>query len=123
MGEGSEGHLGHPGLLGDADRVLDLGPAAVAQLQGSDVLISLVADEGGVAVAGLAVEDRELGAGMGALASEDEPRALGPVGNVEAIGEFRDVGALALGATALDCLLPGPIGSAAIASRTRSSTS
>ena len=78
MGEGGEGHLAHPGLLADPDRVLDAGPAAVAQLQGGDVGVVLVGDEGGVAVAGLAVEDRELGAGMGALAADDQAGALGP---------------------------------------------
>ena len=52
--EGGEGDLAHPGLLGDADRVLDAGPAAVAQLKGGDVLIALIGDEGGVAIAGLA---------------------------------------------------------------------
>ena len=110
VGEGGEGHASHPGLLGDADRVLDAGPAAVAQLQGGDVLIALVGDEGGVAVAGLAVEDRELGAGMGTLAADDQPRALGPAREVDAIAQLRDLGALALGAIAVDRALPGRFG-------------
>jgi hypothetical protein len=100
VGEGGEGHLCHPGLLADADRVLDAGAAAVAQLEGSDVGVLLVGDEGGVAVAGLAVEDRELGAGVRALAPDDQPRALGPARKVEAIGEPRDLGALAHGGVA-----------------------
>ena len=64
MVEGGKKHLAHPGLLGDADRILDPGPAAVAQLEGGNVFITLVGDEGGVALAGLAVEARELGTGM-----------------------------------------------------------
>ena len=80
--EGGEGQVAHAGVLAAADLVLDLGAAAVAQLQGGDVVAVLVGDEGGVAVA-LGVEDLELGAGMGTLAAHDQPRALGPGGEVD----------------------------------------
>jgi hypothetical protein len=91
--EGGEGHLAHSGFLGDADRVLDLGPAPVAQLKDGDVGVFLVGDEVGVAVAGLAVKDRELGAGMGALATADQPCSLGPAGEVEVGAQLRDLSA------------------------------
>ena len=67
----------------------------------------LVGDEGGVAIAGRAVEDRELGAGMGPLAADDQAGALGPSGEVDAVGQLCDLGALALGAVAVDRLSPG----------------
>jgi hypothetical protein len=123
VGEGGEGHLAHPGLLADADRVLDASAAAVAQLQGGDVGVFLVGDEGGVAVAGLAVEDRQLGAGMWTLAADDQPRALEPAREVDVVAELCDLGALAFGAIAVDRALPCRSGSAPIASRTRASTS
>ena len=82
----------------------------MAQLQGGDADVFLVGDEGGVAVAGLAVEDRELGAGMGALAAADQPRALGPARELDAIGQLSDLGALALGSIAVDRALPGRFG-------------
>ena len=52
----AKGRLRMPGVLAAADRVLDAGAAAVAQLQGGDVGALLVGDEGGVAVA-VGVED------------------------------------------------------------------
>jgi len=104
--EGGEGHAPHPGFLAGADRVLDPSPAAVAQLQGGDVGAVLVGDEGGVAVA-LCVEDLKLGTGVRALAAHDQPRALGPGGEVDAIGQLGDLGALALGPIAVNRALPG----------------
>lgn len=46
VGEGGEGHLGHPGLLTGADRVLHASAATVAQLQCRDVDALLVGDLG-----------------------------------------------------------------------------
>jgi hypothetical protein len=82
------------------------GPPAVAQLQGGDVLIGLVGDEGCVAVAGLAVEDRELGAGMGPLAANDEPGSLGPGRKIDVLAQLCDLGTVSLLIVTVDRLLP-----------------
>ena len=83
--------------------------AAVAQLQGGDVALALVGDEGGVAIA-LGIEDAELGAGVRPLAAADQPRSLGPSGEVDAIAQLRDLGTLTLFALGVDRLLPSRIG-------------
>jgi len=106
----AKGRLCHPGLLADPDRVLDASPAVVAKLEGGDVGVVLVGAEGGVAVAGLAVEDRELGAGMGSLAADDQPCALGPAGEVELVGQLCALGALAHVAVAIDRAPPARFG-------------
>ena len=62
------GEVAHAGVLAGADAVLDAGAAAVAQLQAGDVVAVLVGDEARVPVAML-VEDRELRAGVRALAA------------------------------------------------------
>gem|GEM_PF-4537583 len=82
----------------------------VAKLEGGDVGVVLVGAEGGVAVAGLAVEDRELGAGMGSLAADDQPCALGPAGEVELVGQLCALGALAHVAVAIDRAPPARFG-------------
>ena len=75
--------------------VLDPGAAAVAQLELGDVVPVLVGEKARVPVAVL-VEDRELRAGVRALAAADQPRPLGPGRQVEAVGQLGDPRALAV---------------------------
>lgn len=105
MGEGGKGQVADAGVLGDADRVLAPGTAAVAQLQGGDVVLALVGDEGGMAVP-VGVEDLELGPGMRALATHDQPCSLGPGREVKGVGQLGNPGALALGPIGFDRALP-----------------
>jgi hypothetical protein len=103
--EGGEGQVADAGLLGAADRVLAAGAAAVAQLQGGDVGVVLVGDEGGMAVP-LGVEDFELGAGVGTLAADDQPGALRPGGEVDVIAQLDDPGTIATRAVGFNRALP-----------------
>jgi hypothetical protein len=47
---------------------------------------------------------------MGSLAADDQPCSLGPAGEVNAIGDLSDLGALALGSVAVDRALPSSFG-------------
>ena len=81
----------------------------MAKLKRRYVLIDLVGEKGGVAVA-VGIEDLELGAGMGALAAAEKPGCLGPGGEVEQIGELGYRSALARGALGVDRRLPRRFG-------------
>ena len=105
MLEGVVGEVAHAGVLAGADAVLDPCVAAVAQLQGGDVVVVLVGEEACVPVAVL-VEDRELRAGVRPFAAADQPRSRGPGGQVEAVGQLRDPGAVAVLAFCVDRLQP-----------------
>lgn len=59
----------------------------MARLQGGDVGVFLVGDEGGVAVAGLVVKDREWGAGTGSLVLRNR---LGAVTYINRLFTLRD---------------------------------
>lgn len=67
----------HPGVLAVADAVLNPGALAVAHLKQGDISAGLVGDEARVPVAVL-IEDRELRAGVRALASGDQTSPLRP---------------------------------------------
>jgi hypothetical protein len=56
------------------------------------------------------VEDLKLGTGVGPLAAHDQPRALGPAGEVDVVGQLGDLGALAFFALGVDRLLPSRLG-------------
>src|SRR5712692_89851 len=103
--EAVEGEVSHPRVLAGADLVLDPGAVAVAELERGDVLIGLVGDEAGVAVA-VGVEDLELGPGVRALAADDQPRSGGPTLEADAVAQLPNPGALPLFALALNRLLP-----------------
>ena len=62
--------------------------AAVAQLEGGDVVAHGVRDAAGVAKALAEIEERELGARVRTLASTQQPGALRPGGQIEQIGEL-----------------------------------
>jgi hypothetical protein len=76
------GEVAHAGVLAGPDPVIDPGAAAVTQLQVNDVLVRLVGEKAGVAVAVL-FEDRELRAGIRTLAAADQPGPLTPRCEVE----------------------------------------
>ena len=117
------GEVAHAGVLAGADAVLDAGAAAVAQLQDGDVVAVLVGDKARVPVAVL-VEDRELRAGVRALAAADQPGALRPRGQIDPVGELGDPGAVTILAGTVDRLLPTPFpGTSRIAWRTVSVSS
>ena len=97
--------VAHAGVLAGADAVLDPGAAAVTQFQRGDVVLVLVGEKARVPVAAL-VEDRELRAGVWTLAPDDQPGALGPGGQVHAVGQLADPGAVPLGAACVDRLHP-----------------
>ena len=81
----------------------------MSQLQGGDVGVGLIGDEGGVAIA-LRVKDLELRAGVGALPAHDQPRALGPGGEIDVLAQLGDPGALAHLASGVDRALPCRLG-------------
>ena len=93
----------------------------MAQLQGGDVGTLLVGDESGVAVPAI-VEDLKLSAGVKPLGVHDQPRALGPFGEVDRLGQLCEVGALAPFALGVDRMAMGPR-LARIASRSAPETS
>src|SRR3954447_24840615 len=103
------GRLRHPGVLAGADAVLDAGAAAVAQLQGGDVGSGLVGEKAGVPVAVL-VEDLKLRARVRALAATDQPRALRPARQLQAVGQLGYPGSLAGLAVRVDRLKPRALG-------------
>ncbi|MFK4272183.1 hypothetical protein [Streptomyces milbemycinicus] len=54
------------------------------------------------------VERRQLGAGVRALAADDDPGAVGVAGQVDRAGQFRDLG------SATQAARPGPVPSASL---------
>ena len=72
-----ERELRKAGVLVVADPVLDAGALAVTALEDGDVLVGLVGEDRLEAVA-VVVGERQLRAGVRALAPDDQPRTLGP---------------------------------------------
>ena len=89
--EAAEGQLRQPQRHGVLDPLLDVGVGAVEAVELGDVVSGLVGEKALVAPA-VGVDQRELGAGVGALASAEQPRALRPAGEVDQAGELTDVG-------------------------------
>ena len=82
------------GLLGGADAVLGVGAAAVEALE-LDRVAGEVGERGLEAVP-VDVGERQLRAGVRALAAHDHARALGPVIEVEHVRDLGDLRAIAL---------------------------
>jgi len=85
--EVAEGEVLEAGVLIVADVVLDAGALAMAALQGGDVGLGLVGQEDPEAVA-VVIGEGELRAGVGALAADDQARALRPVGQIDQVGDL-----------------------------------
>lgn len=82
LGEGVQGQVGEPGVFGDADAVLDPGPAAVAQLQvghlGPGPAGAGVGHKRGGAHAVGVLGAQLGGAGVGAFLADDDAHARRP---------------------------------------------
>jgi hypothetical protein len=96
-GEVAEGQLLEAGLLGGADAVLDARAGAVAPFERGDVGRWLIGEDDLEAMA-LVVGERELGAGVGALAADDQPAPGRPGREIHPVGELGHRPVLALGA-------------------------
>ena len=103
--EGVMREVAHAGVLACPDPVLDPGAPAVAQLQPGNVLAVLVGEKTRVSIAVL-VEDRELRAGVWALAPADQPRPLSPSRQVQVLCQLGDPGAVTPGTIGIDRLCP-----------------
>ena len=90
-----ERELGQAGVLVVTDAVLDMRVLAVTALDDGDVLVGLVGQDRLEAIA-IMVGERQLRAGVRALAPDDQPAALTPGGQIDAIGDLGDLPVLAL---------------------------
>jgi hypothetical protein len=88
----------------------------------ADVRVRLVCEKASETVA-VDVGEAELGAGMGALAADDQARPLGPARKLDGAGQLRHPGALALRSLGVDRLPQAKSGSARILPRTASVSS
>ena len=119
--ERRERQVGQARALEAADAVFDDRVGAVAGLQGGQIVIGLIGDEALEAVP-VDVGERELGAGVRALATDDQARALRPGVERDVAGQLGHPGALARAApSALIAGRHAASGRARIASRTRAS--
>ena len=103
--EGVVREIAHAGVLAGSDRVLDASAAAVTELQDGDVAAVLVGEEAGVPVA-MFIEDLELRAGMRPLAADDQPGALRPGREIDAVRELGHPCAVTVLSVGVDRLLP-----------------
>ena len=85
----AEREVAQAGVLVVADVVLDASAAAVIALELSDGA-GLVGEDRLEAMP-VVIGERQLRAGMRALASDDHPRAVGPAGQVQVLGELTDL--------------------------------
>jgi hypothetical protein len=90
-----ERELGEAGVLLVADPVLDMGVLAVAALDLGEVGVGLVGEDGLEAVA-VMVGERELRAGVRALAPDDQPDPVAPGGQLDGVGDLGDLAVVAL---------------------------
>jgi len=107
--EVAEGEVVQAAVLGGADAVFDAGALAVAALQDGGVLVGLVGEDGLEAIA-VGVGERELGAGVRALAADEDAAAVRPSREVQAVGEFGDLAVVAGPAVGVDRGLPCRLG-------------
>ena len=89
----AERELVHAGVLAGLDAVLDARVAAVARLQVGDVGVGLVGQDRLEAVP-VVVGEGQLRAGVRALAAHDHARPGRPAGQVQAVGDLGDPGAV-----------------------------
>src|SRR5215212_9532740 len=82
---------------------------AVAALELGDVVVDLVGEDGLEAVA-VVVGERQLRAGVRALAPHDQPGSLGPGGQIDAGGDLGDLAVGALGAVLVERRNPSVLG-------------
>ena len=87
------GQVAQPGVLGGADAVLDVSAVTVAQLERGDVVVGLVGDEHLMPEPFGGVEQRQLGAGVRAFATGDDPHPVTPV-VVDEVGQLDQPGAV-----------------------------
>ncbi len=106
MLEVAKGQVAQPRVLVSPDVVFDTGTLAVAALEDGDVGVGLVGEDRLEAVAAVVCEG-QLGTRMGALATDDHPRARGPAVEVEAVGEFGDLAVVARRAVLVERGEPG----------------
>ena len=90
-----ERELRQAGVLVVADAVLDVRVLAVATLDLGDVLVGLVGQDRLEALA-VMVGERELRAGVRALAPDDQPDPVAPGGQIDGVGDLRDLTVVAL---------------------------
>ena len=88
----AEGHAGQAGVFEVGDGVLDAGVGSVVGVEFGWVACG-VGVEPAVAP-GAGVEQAALSAGVKRFAAGDETGLVGPVGEINETGEFRDLGAL-----------------------------
>ena len=94
------------GVLVVADAVLDVRVLAVATLDLGDVLVGLVGEDRLEAVA-VMVGERELRAGVRALAPDDQSDPVAPGGQIDGVGDLRDLTVVAHGAVLVQRRNPG----------------
>ena len=102
----SNGQVRESAGFGVADDVLGTRSLTLLQLECGDIEAGLVGDERGVAEAFDRVEQRELCAGVRALAAHDQPGPFGPVGEVDEVGQLDHLGAVTAGAVGVDGWVP-----------------
>jgi hypothetical protein len=95
--EVAERQVPEAGVLVVADVVFDAGAGAVVAFDGGDVAAGLVGQDGLEAVP-VGVAERQLRAGMRALAPDEDPGPGGPGRQVESLGDLADLPVGALGA-------------------------
>jgi len=91
--KGAERQVAQPGFFVVADVVLDARAAAVITLKAGDIA-GLVCEDRLEAMP-VVVGERELRAGVRALASEDHPRARRPAAQVEVLGDLAHLAVVA----------------------------
>ena len=101
-----EGQVREPGGFGVADHVLGPRPLTLTELEHGDVVAGGVGDERGVPEPFDGVEQRQLGAGVWAFATHDQPGAVGPRVEVHQVGELDDLGAVTTLAVGVDGGVP-----------------
>lgn len=111
MVEALEGQVGKAAVLALADAILNARVAAVSQIQPRGVVAALVGEEDRQAVA-VVVGEALLVAVLELGAAGDQPRAVGPRRQVDAVGDLDDLGVLALAAVGADRALPCGFGHA-----------
>src|SRR3954454_5776091 len=80
------GRVGQAGLLGGADAVLGAGAGAVAALEFDRVAVEVGQRE--QEAMPVVVCEAQLGAGVRAFATHDQPRPLGPGAQIHAVGDL-----------------------------------